>query len=87
MKRSLFTILLRCGQNYDFVRGNFEEALNSVSYARNTQYAVKRFLEGNTKYTGNMRGWNLQFYWGGSFAESPKTPTNDAVDKLLIKPA
>lgn len=76
MRRSLFTIMLRCGQAYDLKSENFDEALLSVTYARNTQYAIRRFLDGYTKYAGNTKGWNNQF----------KLASDDLVDKLLVKP-
>lgn len=86
MKRSLFTILLRCGVNYDESSDNFDEALVSHSYSKSTEYAVRRFLDGHTKYTGNKKGWYNQFRWGGGTRMDPCFPEKDLVDKLLVKP-
>ncbi len=86
MKRSLFTILLRCGVNYKIKEHNFNEALFSIVYTKHTEYAVKRFLEGNTSYTGKKKGWYNQFYWGGGNRANFKTPSKEDVDKLLILP-
>lgn len=61
MKRSLFTLLLRVAENYEPLKDNFEEALFSHRYSLETQYAINRFLEGNTYYTGRKRGWHKQF--------------------------
>lgn len=54
-KRSLFTLLVRCGQNY--TEDNFDDALFSPNlkesaYLLETKSAVVRFMFGFTKYTG-----------------------------------
>lgn len=77
MRRSLYTILLRCAQNYKIELDNFEEALFSERYTKETKYAVHRFLAGNTTYTGHRRGWFNQF--------NVLAPTPEEIDKLLIK--
>jgi hypothetical protein len=56
-KRSLFTILVRCGFNYEPVADNFDDALFSTcfkesAYLIETKPAVLRFLFGFTHYTG-----------------------------------
>lgn len=86
MKRSIFTAFLRCGQFYDPVLNNFDDALLSVLYTKHTEYAVKRFLDGHTKYTGKRRGWYNQFRWGGGTHEEPRMPSQELIDKLLVKP-
>lgn len=86
MKRSLFTALIRCGQNYFYKENNFEEALFSVLYTKHTEYAVRRFLEGHTRYTGKKKGWYNQFRWGGGTSVDPMMPSRELVDKLLVKP-
>jgi hypothetical protein len=78
MKRSLFTILLRAGSQYSPSKDNFEEALFSDPYSMVTKYAIQRFMQGNTQYTGKRRGWYRQFY--------ENKPTQEQIDKLLIKP-
>ena len=66
-RRSLFTILLRCGNNYV---DDYEEALFSDSYAFATKRSIMRFLFGYTKYVGpeitkgygvQTRGWSKVF--------------------------
>ena len=86
MKRSLFTIFLRCGVFYKIKDNNFEDAVFSSIYTRNTRYAVQRFLEGNTRYTGKKSGWYNQFFWGGGNKANPKKLTEQDVDKLLVLP-
>ena len=86
MKRSLFTALLRCSHNYNYKIDNFEEALFSVLYLKHTEYAVRRFLDGHTKYTGKKKGWYNQFRWGGGVSSDPKLPTKEQIDKLLVLP-
>lgn len=76
MKRSFFTMLLRCAQNYESKTDNFEEALFSINYSKRTEPAVRRFLEGNTRYTGKMKGWYNQF----------KDGTDTLAERLLVKP-
>ena len=57
MKKSLLTLLVRCGLNYQCDKDNFDNALfadhNENRYARETKNAVMRFLFGFTKFTGN----------------------------------
>lgn len=77
MRRSLFTLLLRTGSNYQLSKDNFEEALYSHHYALDTRYAIERFLKGYTKYTGKKRGWHKQFH--------DFQPTQAEIDLLLIK--
>lgn len=86
MKRSLFTILLRCGVGFRPKENNFEEALFSSVYTRHTEYAVRRFMQGYTTYTGRKKGWYNQFYWGGGNRWNNKRPDSQEVDKLLIMP-
>jgi hypothetical protein len=86
MRRSLFTIFLRCGVRYSYKEENFEKALMSNIYTRHTEYAVRRFLSGATKYTGKKKGWYNQFYWGGGNKVNHKKLTNEQIDKLLIYP-
>jgi hypothetical protein len=78
MRRSLYTILLRAGNGYSPSKDNFEEALFSNFYTTKTQYAVRRFLAGNTIYTGKKKGWYNQFHNIDS--------NTDLVDLLLVKP-
>lgn len=93
MHRSLFTILLRLGQYYDIEKDNWEETMfnnpgkgeDSV-YLKNTEYAVRRFLAGYTKYTGWRCGWYNAFYLGGGWSKEVMTPTKEEIRKLLVKP-
>jgi hypothetical protein len=57
-RRSLFTILLRCGTNY---KNDYEEALISNSHIRETYSAVKRFLFGYTEYSNSGNELLLSF--------------------------
>jgi hypothetical protein len=58
MKRSLLTILLRCGMYYDTDKDNYEEALfgeakyqdRAREYTQATKLAVMRFMFGFTKF-------------------------------------
>jgi hypothetical protein len=76
MRRSFLTMMLRCGSKYCFYKNNFSESLFSIRYSKFTEYAVRRFLSGHTKYCGRKRGWYSEF----------KNKTNEQVDSLLILP-
>lgn len=54
LKLSLFTILLRCGRNYDWGEDNFEEALFSYYLSETTKDAVLRFLFGHTEVMSDV---------------------------------
>lgn len=59
VRRSLYTILLRCGLAYIEKLENYDEALFSQNYIMRTSDAVKRFLFGFVEYQGPdaPRGW------------------------------
>lgn len=76
MKRSLLTVFLRCGLNYNHEKDNFDDALFSENYkenkyARETRAAIMRFLFGFTKWTdrpkerteymSSKHGWHEEF--------------------------
>lgn len=71
LKRSLYTIFLRSGNDYFEEKDNYEEALFRHEYVAVTKKAVMRFLFGYTKYvgldqiqsTGSLitRGWKAIF--------------------------
>ncbi len=70
MRRSLLTVLLRCGIVYDPARDNYEEALFTQEYVVPTRRAIMRFLFGFTQYQGpslatdstiQIRGWKSIF--------------------------
>lgn len=52
LKRSLLTIILRCGIKYQREEDNFEEALFEHEHVKNTKNAVIRFMYGHTRYVG-----------------------------------
>jgi len=76
MKRSLMTIILRCGINYDSAKDNFDDALfgeyKETTYVKETRSAMLRFMFGFTKFTGTLNpitstssvikhGWREEF--------------------------
>jgi hypothetical protein len=87
MRRSLLTILIRCGNVYDVEEDNYEEALFGHEYVVPTKKAMMRFLFGFTRYVGpdisshcsstvQTRGWKLVF-----------EGKNDAeVKEMLVRP-
>jgi hypothetical protein len=59
LKKSLLTLLLRCGANYEIIKDNFDNALFGIEYSENkyvrdTKNAVVRFLFGFTKFSGKI---------------------------------
>jgi hypothetical protein len=75
MRRSFFTILLRCAMHYDLSKDNFDKALFSLDYTTSSRQATKRFLEGYTWYKGSSTGWCNQF----------RSATATVVKSLLTK--
>lgn len=70
LKRSLLTLLLRVGFNYDVEKDNFEDALFSElhpdnKYVRDTKNAIIRFMYGFTKYIGTLPS-SCSNSWDGS---------------------
>lgn len=66
MRRSFLTMALRCGAAYRPLEDNFDVAFQSITYAKETQPAIKRFLAGFTHYTGIVttdmtQGWHRVF--------------------------
>lgn len=78
IRRSLLTLLIRCGENYDFKKNNFKDALFSDPYSKATKYAINRFLSGHTHYTGSKKGWFDQF--------DENKFSKKYIDSLLSKP-
>ena len=60
-KRSLLLMLLRAGLNYDPSKNNYEEALYSEEYLKETKYATMRFLYGFTNCLRESKGWRTVF--------------------------
>ena len=83
IRRSLFTILLRAGRDYN--KQNFDTVLQSATYLSNTQHAVQRFLKGYTKCTKRTVGWHHTFYHRGYY-EMSRPPTQKEARELLVKP-
>lgn len=71
MRRSLFTILIRAGMNYNPSIDDYEQSLFSYKWAKATKIGIMRFLYGFTKYAGpkiddkigslETRGWKFVF--------------------------
>ena len=64
IRKSLFTALLRSAMSYNIEKDNFNKALFSIDYTKNTKAAVEYFFQGNTWVTpkGSMHsGWYDMF--------------------------
>jgi len=64
IRRELFTVLLRSAQNYTGNPADFEKALFSYDYAKQTKPAVEKFMEGFTlmKKSAIRNGWRDTFF-------------------------
>lgn len=93
MRRSLLTVILRCGLNYDTAADNFDEALfaekfiKQNEYARDTRPALLRFMFGFTKFTGVFPAVGsytsvLKHGW----AEEFKKKDESTIRRLLVLP-
>lgn len=84
MKRSLLTLLLRCGMNYDVSKDNFDDALfgsyKECDYIKETKLAVIRFMFGFTQFTGRVffdtTGTLIKHGWREEFSK---------LDNLMVK--
>lgn len=81
VRRSFFTLVLRCGMHYKRTKDNFEEAMyEHFEISRCTKPAIDRFLNGYTFYTYeapkvNTRGWKYLF----------EEEDEGAVKKMLLR--
>jgi hypothetical protein len=82
IKRSLLTIIIRCGMNYNFEKDNFDDALfgqyKETVYVKETRSAILRFMFGFTKFNGTIKsiipkatvikhGWREEFVHSDDF--------------------
>jgi hypothetical protein len=69
IRRSLFTALLRAGQNYNPKKDNFESTLFANCYGRQNYYtrdtkrAILRFLDGYTNISKKAKKQSWQGWW------------------------
>ncbi len=90
VRRSLFTILLRCGMLYSPERDNYEETLfgkedsfpQGQEYINSTKLAVKRFLFGFTKYNKIS---SIPTYYSG-WVTIFKDRELDTIREMLVLP-
>jgi hypothetical protein len=82
MKRSLFTMLLRCGLIYNLK--NYEEALYGYQYSKITKNAVQRFMYGFTEFVFEDESFEgIGKGWASYFGNKPC----DLVCEKLIMPS
>jgi len=91
LKKSLFTLVIRSGLNYDFEKNNFDDCLFGEyvenKMIRETKSAFKRFMYGFTKFTGilplastNPTSTLIRHGWHSEFNFADN---NDAKRKLV----
>lgn len=88
MRKSLFTALLKTSQYFreDVAKSTgfeaeFNNAIEKIYYLKETKKALKLFLSGRTKYTGNICGWYNAFY---PYCRSWR-PEPEILKKLLVE--
>lgn len=103
MRRSFFTLALRAAVHTKYTKHN-NSLLNilkntshtdTCQYIKETEYAVKRFLKGYTKYVGGSGGWYNTFRATGRYYNHLLGYSSNVVfdqkhkariNKLLVKP-
>lgn len=91
-KNSLFTALLRAGENYKKIKGkytekSFTDALDSQYYLKETSVAVKRFFQGYTRFKFLPYGDDDCFEgWHDEFIEFNEKWYTRKIETVLVKP-
>lgn len=68
MKRSLFTMLLRCGLEYNPDLSNYECSLFDSEYSKTTKRAIERFLYGFTEFVDDQEHVGIGKGWVSFFS-------------------
>ena len=93
IRRSLMTILLRCGFFYRFDADNYEEALFSDDYAKVTKTAIQRFLFGHihfvkddSSFLASKSGWRDLFAHKGveEIRNKLTLPNDSTVERTMV---
>lgn len=90
IKRSLFTILIRCGMNYDSAIDNFDDALfgeyKENIYFKETKSALLRFMFGFTNFTGKINSYASTTVIKHGWKEEFSKLDNSTIRRRLILP-
>ncbi len=86
MKRSLFTILLRCGKGYDKEKDNYEEMLYEEKYVFDTEKAIQRFLFGFTDFVEDEIALGNEYKKQKGWVNTFRSKTEIQITKQLILP-
>lgn len=82
MRFSFFTCALRGASLWDKTTPVLDWLQNNTAYLNATKPATRRFLDGYTWYTGNIRGWNRQF----TGHDLKRQLATKELESLLIRP-
>jgi len=77
-RRTFFSIVLRAARRYNPSKRNFNEALYTNKYGKQTRPAIEYFLKGHTRYS-------FPRYYFDGWCETFKKLKLQEVSKLLIK--
>lgn len=83
VKRSLFTLFLRCGSVY--YKGNVNNAIESYSLANSVKHAIEHFLDGNIFPTFNK--WKNNIGFVNEFYGMPTKELFSKFQAFQVKPA
>lgn len=90
IKRSLFTILIRCGMNYDAKIDNFDDVLfgeyKENIYLKETKSALLRFMFGFTYFTGKINNYTSTTVVKHGWKEEFSKLDNSTIRRRLILP-
>ncbi|MCK9458307.1 MAG: hypothetical protein M0R80_01535 [Proteobacteria bacterium] len=86
IRRSLLTLLLRAGTAYDPKTDNYEEALYSNKYLKDSKPAVMRFLFGFTEFPSAGPDWSTG-WWATFVNKSTEEVRRALVSKKVSEPS
>lgn len=86
VRRSFFTLCLRCGMRYKRMRNNFDYCIyEHYGISRSTRPAIKRFLNGYTVYPYEEPEFNTQG-WQWIFSDDCGEPVDGVeLEKMLVR--
>lgn len=83
IRKSFFSMMLKCSIQYFYKSDNFEDALASSQYVRETRSAVNKFLAGYTFY--EFKPLNDADHWFSQFTQISNTSGRYVPKEINIK--
>lgn len=85
IRRSLFTLLLRCAVVFN--RNTLNESLDAYYLAKDVKEAVNHFLDGNIFLSKTFDKWQIGNGFVSEFKGRPNTELRDKMSFMEVKPA